>query len=366
MLINPLWYLKWFMAGFFADMKLKNYHSRILFIGVIFLSACTTQTKKETSQTVIKGNIQNSKTGKVYFYSYADSIDLFIERFTALDSSLIDADGNFSFELEINQPKVFSLRYGSRDLVSNLFISPGDQLEFKFYGNKFIPIIEPIGEEAKFNIYLLQFSDTFYKEPVRAKEYYIASNYYSADQYAVYNDQRKKQMLVFFNNYFRNDNISKNHRSYALFTIQYELASDQLMYLWKKRMKGEPYTADSSYYNFKNPNFVENADAFISPSYIRFLNLYLNEDYEKNISNGKTLTSSQNFHPSAEKYVLAHQLFNGIFLEAILYRIFYNDVKDVTDTEITERIISSNIDSLKSEFEIKYQLEEFKFNQKAP
>jgi len=364
MLINPLWYIKMIMAGFFIDMKLKNCYSRFLLVGVIFLSACTPEHNKETSQTIIKGNIQNSDAGKVYFYSYADSIDLFIERFTAIDSSIVDSEGNFSLELKINQPKVFSLRYGNRDLVSNLFISPGDHLEFKFYGNKFIPIIEPLGEEAKFNIYLLQFSDSFYKEPTRAKEYYIASNYYTAEQYATYNDERKKQMLTFFNNYFRNDSISQKHKSYALYTIHYELASDRLMYLWKKRMKGETYKADSSYYNFNDPAFIQNSDAFITPSYIRFLNLYLNDHYENNIANGKILTNSQNFHPSAEKYVLSHKLFSGIFLRAVLSRIFYNDTKDVTEAEIKDGIISSNIDSLKIEFEKRYRLKGANLNQK--
>lgn len=322
------------------------------------LAGCNQQPAGDDGSTTITGNMQRSSAGKIYFYSYADSVDFFLARTTPLDSAIVDEQGNFSFKLKINTPHVFSLQHGNRNLVSNLLISKGDQLQFKFYGNNNIPKITPFGDEAKFNTFLLNFVDTFYNDTTTHNEYYIASNYMDAAQFAAYNDRRKKNMIDYFNRYFENDSLQSEYRDYALQTICYELASDRLMYLWKKRMKGESVAPDSSFFNFTNPSFVENEAAFITPSYIRFLNLYIKDTYERMVEKGELpVNKTDKLIPPVEKYKLANTMLTGKFREAVLYNIILNDQHDVSREEIASKIAPASLDRLITSFKSKYSLE---------
>jgi hypothetical protein len=334
---------------------LKCFHGWLIF--ALLFTGCTTTSKDKSGLTFIKGNIQLPASGKIYFYSYADSIDFYLARQSPVDSVTVAQNGDFAFELKIDKPYVFSLQHDKKTLVSSLFINPGDQLEIRFYGKQHLPRITPFGPEAKFNTYLLNFIDTFYNETNRHNEYYIASNYMDLQQYATYTDKRKREMLAFFNGYFNNDTLKTVYSDFAIQSICYELASDRIMYLWKKRMKGEPVIPDSAYLNYADPSFVENSKALITPSYIRFINLYLKDVFERMVETG-TLPANEgdSLIVAVEKYKLALKLFNPPFRDVVLFNLLINEMNVVTDSEVVSSPGKAGLDTLISLFEKKYDL----------
>lgn len=325
----------------------------LLLIQLIFVG-CFSGSDNNKHEITIKGNVERKSDDKIYLYSYKDSVDFFISQKSILDSSLIDSNGDFNFYIKSRNPLVFNIQYGSSDLVSNMIVLPGDQLTFRFQGDHNDPAVVSEGEASSFNSYLLQFIHKFYKEEAIKKEYYIASNYMDIKTYEGYLDKRQQQML---NNYAVFSNgvvLKKEYHDYAVNTIKYEIASDKLMYLWKKRMKGEPVYPDSGYFAFATPEFVENVDAFITPSYIRFLNLYFKEIYGQKVESGELPEDkSKSLIPSPEKYKLANKMFTGRFLQALLYNILLDDANG-SEGANTKYYMGKNLDSLLYLFKEKY------------
>ncbi len=322
---------------------------------LILIGGCNQKAGNGEQGTIISGNIQFPETNKLYFYSFADSVDFFLARQTPIDSALIQANGDFSFHLTNGAQYVFKLQLNGKELLSNLLILPGDKLEINFYGKQHTPKIVPYGNAAKFNSFLLKFVDKFYKEKEVKNEYYIASNYMDPNHYEIYTNKRKKDMLNFFNSYFENDSILPVYSSFVVNSIYYELASDRLMYLWKKRMKGEPIAPDSSFFYFTEPSFVQNSSAFVTPSYIRFLNLYIKDTYERMVERGELpLNKKDKLIPSVEKYRIASELLDGTFEDAALYSIIVNDGNDVSDSTINVYKTRTSLDALKASFKSKY------------
>ena len=121
-------------------------------------------------------------------------------------------------------------------------------------------------------------------------------------QFTTYNNNRKQKQLNFFAKFFANDSINTDFRNYVVNTINYGIAVDRLMYIWKKRMKSENIYGDSTYFSFETPDFIENINAFNCPAYIRFLNLYIKDTYERMVEKGElTIDKSEVLKPSVEK-----------------------------------------------------------------
>jgi hypothetical protein len=311
----------------------------------------------DSDSTVIKGNIQFPPAGKIYFYSFSDSIDIFLENKSVMDSAIIDQNGNYEFKLHLKNSSAFDLVCGKKNLATNLFISPGDKIKIVFSGKENITHVISDGEAAKFNSYLVQYLDTFYRAPSVKDEYYIGTNYMDIQQFTTYSERRKQRQLDFYTDYFKGDVVEREFNNYALNTISYGIAVDRLMYVWKKRMKGENIVVDSSYYNFATTEFLENKDAFNCPAYIRFLNLYIKDIYERMVERGELpIDESERLIPAVEKYNLALQLLNGPSRDAVLCNIIYSDMHNVAAAEPADRKRKQPLDSMLMTFRKKYSL----------
>ncbi|HLG34102.1 MAG TPA: hypothetical protein VI757_04420 [Bacteroidia bacterium] len=338
---------------------IKRISYKAIFISAVHVVALglTGCNSDDSTSTIIKGTIQFPPADKIYFYSLADSTDIFLENKTAMDSSAIDKNGNYSFSLPLKNACAFDLVCGKKNLANNLFISPGDKLKIIFSSRSNDAHVISSGDAGKYNSYLIHFLDTFYRAASIREEYYIGTNYMDIQQFTLYNERRKQMQLDFFDNYFKGDSPKKELQDYALNTIHYGIAVDRLMYIGKKRMKGENVIADSSYFAFATPSFVENKDAFNCPAYIRFLNLYIKDMYERMVEReALPRDKSVRLIPAVEKYKLAMQLLHKPFRDAVLYNIIYNDMHDVTENAIVNPQVKLSPDSMMVLFIRKYSL----------
>jgi hypothetical protein len=311
----------------------------------------------DDKKTIIKGHIEFPVSDKIYFYSYRDTAATYLETMSVIDSSLIDKNGNYAFSLSPKILSSFNLVSGGNNLATNLFITPGEKIILNFIGKNNQPEFFPSGEAAKFNSYLVKFIDTFYKVQATKQEYYIATNYMDINAFASYNETRKQKQLEFFNSFFKYDPLKKDFKDYALNSIYYSIAADRLMYLWKKRMKGETVTADSSYFSFATPSFIENKNALLCPSYIRFLNLYIKDTFERMVERGELpLIKSEKLIPQVEKYKLALRLLKKPYCDVVLYNIIVGDLNDVAEKNHASHSSGISLDSLTVCFINKYGL----------
>ncbi len=322
------------------------------------VSSCNSVKKDEVAGAVIKGNIKNAPDSFVYYKSYKDSVDLFLGIKSTLDSVRIDGNGNFELHPKVDSASVFTLVCGNRDLISNALLTENGHLDITFTGKEFSPVILSKNEISDYNTFLLKLIYEFYKKPDIKQEYYIASNYMDAMPYAEYNGKRMDAMLDFYAKNWGNRSENQLYYDYAVYTVKYECAADRLMFLWKHRMKNLPIDPDSTYFNYTDKKFLNNPQAYISPSYIRFINLYLKDKYETLAVAGKVVPGAEKFAavPPVQKYMLASSLFEKPVLNAVLTNLLLSDLKDVDNKELSSSPSSRNLDSLELNFKTKYNL----------
>ncbi len=337
-------------------------HSRTLqraAVAVAFAGALACgmpRTPQAGTGAVIEGTIDAPEDSMVYLFAYADSLDRYIDRMTAIDSAVLDAGGRFTMHPAVTAPAIFSLRHANTDLVANGLLLPDSRLSFRFMGRDHRPRIEPIGMAARFNAYLIQFQDSFYRGKEAYRIYYIVANFMSPDEFARYTVDRKKRMQAFFDGFFGSDSLPPPCRSLARYSIDYEFASDRLMYVWKKRMKGESERPDSAFFDFLTPAFVDNADALVSPSYIRFVNLYIKHLYETAVENAAWAGHlSRADIPAVARYRLCDSLLTPPVRDAVFYDLFITDRQDLSVGQDALPAIRDP-DTLRAAFERKYGL----------
>jgi hypothetical protein len=331
-------------------MLFRKYIFYFLFSPVFFFSRCT----ENNSSTTINGRIEKHAAGQVYFYSYPDSSALYADQMIIMDSCAVDGNGDYSLAVHPGFSHVFNLEYERKNLVSNFFISSGDKITIDFRGVSFIPEITSKGKASSYNNYLLDFQKAFYTDSAVKQQYYIVSNYFDLQQYARFNDERKHKQLELYRNYFKEDAVDSAFSNYALNSIKYGIAVDRLMYLWKKRMKNEHIDFDPAFLNFETKYFLENKNALIVPAYIRFLNLYVKDLYERKVQDG--VYAGQNQNPFEEKGNLAETYLSLPFREVVLYNLALDDMKSVSSENRNSHSVS--LDKLVPAFIQKYHLDQ--------
>lgn len=323
--------------------------SGIFFIG---LYSCSTDDK---NQTVIKGNIHFPESNKLYFYSYANTVDKYLAKKSVSDSAIIDEKGNYSILLQWNNPDIFDLKIGNSTYASNFFLYPGDKLTIDFKEDNKMPSIKQNCESAKCCRFIVSYIDTFYENPLTKHLYYIQTNYLTPDEFIFYCNDRNKKQTAFYDKYFEDEESKKAFNDLMISEINYQSAVDRLMYAWKKRMKGESNLIEPSYYSFLNPALIENKNALSSPAYIRFLNLYINDMYEKMLEKGELSRHPQEkITASVEKYKIAVKHLNKPYRDVVLYNIIHDDIISSGEEKLLNGFSNIPIDSLIMWFNRKY------------
>ncbi len=296
----------------------------ILFLSII---SCNNHHENTTRIAIIEGKINPSLTKKhtIYFYQYTDSLSLFFCEKKATDSCELKPDGSFKLEiLNWNKSGFFDL--GTIDMVfaRNYFLQTDDHLNLIFEGNEMPPKLNLSGRVGKYNLFLQTFNDTFYRS-IHVKEmYYKTSNYMLAPDYAVYINNRKNNQFNFYKEYFKNEETDSVFKFYFENETNYNWANDKLYFLWKKRIRKEVVPGDSGYFDFLKIVKVDCAPALICPAYTRFINLYINELLDEEIS-----LSDEKKIPAIERCNLAKQKLKGAGLQIAFYNFLRDELNGV-------------------------------------
>ncbi len=347
-------------AVFYFISVLKNFtlsKRKYFFITIAFFATtfgCTTLPDSDRDSTILKGHGHFAPRQIIYLYAYANPVDKFLATKTIQDSAVVDDKGNYSFSLQWNKKDFFDLKTDDIWLANNLYLRHGDKLTIDF-DTKLSPIIDDDGDAALLNQFLVLFIDTFYNEAHEKNQYYIESNYYSGPQYSGYCDERQNRKLIFYKQYFSGNAPDSDFDTIMQQEIIYQSAVDKLMFAWKKRIKNEEHIIDSAYYNFLIPHFIENENALASPSYIRFINLYIGDIYDRKLANGELpQNQSEKFIPAVEKYKLALALLHKPYRDIVMYSILNDDLSQAGQEHKAINFARMPIDSLVASFCNKY------------
>ncbi|MDP1727583.1 MAG: hypothetical protein Q8M15_12435 [Bacteroidota bacterium] len=313
--------------------------------------------KSDANSVVIKGHTDFKKGTKLFLFGYTDSTDLFLDNLSAIDTSLVDENGDYYFSLKRSLNTVCELQTKDSVLVPILYLSPGKEHSINFSSESDNPGFNTSAIEGKYNDYFMKLIDTFYKEPEAKQFYYISSNFLESRQFDDYITERREKQLAFFENYFKDVIVDSNFKNFALSQIHYQFGTDKMYWVIKKRMKGVKLKIDSSYYNFLSPSLIQNQKAISCPGYIRFVKFYLKDTYErrveKELENKLPVTL-----PAREKYNIAVHDFKGPALKAALYNIIYDDMGGIGNSEIYKNISLQSFDKLLLLFKQKYSIKE--------
>ncbi len=304
-------------------MKINFANGLIIFSCLFILGSCENFHKTSSRTAVIEGHIDPAftKNPVIYFYQYTDSLSLFFCEKTASDSCVLNTDGSFKIEIA-NWQKSGFFDLGTREMVfaRNYFMEPGDELKLNFKGTELPLTLATYKQTGKYNTFLQVFNDTFYRDPVVKRNYFVVSNYMLAPDYATYIGKRRQAQLDFFNNYFRDGDINPVFKSWFEKETNFNWANDKVYFLWKKRMRQEEVPVDTSYFDFLQVVNTDDASALICPAYTRFIDLYLKELYQEEIFSlppGK----SQNL----EKCALAKKFLRGTGRKIAYYHILHDE-----------------------------------------
>lgn len=279
--------------------------------------------------TAIKGKIEFSPGNSIDLYAYPDLFQKYLNKKIIVASAPVDSRGKFSFSLNFYQPSAFDLKIGNRILVSNLFLTPGDQITINFRDTAAIPQITSNEKGGRNNRFLLRFNEKFFKEPKTMRDYYINSNFLTPDEYAGFLKSRRLEEIKLYNEYFSESTPGKEFSTYVLSEINYQYAVDKLMYLWKKGIKNKQVNIESNYYDFFSKDFIENPAALNSPSYVHFLNLYFTNLYEKQLFKAQNRKCLPNADQLFEKLIFAKKTFDGLSLHIIILKILNDEANSV-------------------------------------
>ena len=329
----------------------------VLFALSMSMVSCSNNEEQKEDKTIIEGSIQNPTHSKISFCTYPDTVSLYLGAKQAVYTVDLDAQGHFKFAIDNKTPVVFDLESGEQTLATNLIVLPGSHLEIKFTGKENRPNIVSSGEASEFNGFLIELLDSFYESPSLKQEYYIGTNYMDIHYFSDYLDKRRQAETGLYNSYFEGKTINKVYEEYAKNTIDYCWGADKLYYLWKKRMKIENIHGDSAYFSFQTKSFIQNAGAINCPSYIRYLNLYIKDYYERLVETGALpKVKGEKLIPDVEKFMLAHELLDSTFRDIALYNIYFGDTHDLAKGAVQDTLRGRSLDSLKASFCRKYNL----------
>lgn len=220
-------------------------------------------------KAIILGKVSGGASDTVMVAIQPNSLDPKELQFKAI----LNDDGQFRLEIPLSKGTMAELVY--EEQATSLFLFPGAPLELSFKARKMLSSIKYKGNKMGENLYLAKFEKKF----VEDEAYQVLPDiiFYKEKEFTTFLDERKENMLGFFEQYNDKYGFSPEFKEYALAEIAYSWANDKLTYadLREHIVNGEPrLTLTPTYYDFLGKVELDNQAALVSQTYTNFLKSY--------------------------------------------------------------------------------------------
>ncbi len=276
----------------------------------------------------LKGTIKNPKNDVVYvkyyeeYVSYAEAI---------ADSAIVDKKGNFSMLFNWDQSYPAYFYHG--DEMTELFLSPGDDLSLTLDTKEFDETIAYKGEGSIVNNYIAQKTLRFPGVD--------ANGYKSPElEFTKLLDSVLMVQMNFYKEYF--SSFSKESPStdafivYEQTSILYNWATQKMQYPSYNRYLNKlqkPVQLSPGYYDYFDEVAIYNPEAMKSYYYLEFLSGYVDREIWMSVKEDTMLT----FDTAKDKFI--NNNLGGVFEEYILAEWAFNKLTDNGDIETGQLII---------------------------
>lgn len=218
---------------------------------------------------VILGKVNGFKGDTVMVAIQSNSLDPKEEQFR----TNLDGKGEFRLDIPLTEGTIAELVFG--DDAATIYLTPGEPLSLSFRANKMISSIAFKGKGIGENIYLAKYEKKFIED----EAYQVLPDiiFYKEAEFTEFLDERKENMLGFFEKYDEKYQFSPQFKAYALAEIEYTWANDKLTYpdLREHIVNGQPrLTMTSSYYDYLSQVNLNDLGAMSNPVYTTFLKNY--------------------------------------------------------------------------------------------
>ena len=343
--------------------------STILSIIVIFLITSCTQSENNSKlkKTIITGQVSNFTDVSEYDFIEVIYEDILANQITISEN--IDKNGQFRFELDIEYPKEFYLKYNS---LLAFHISPGDSLHFDINGDCWDIITETSAEEYNFYKvsgtcekmnsdiinYTALFLDSVNNWDLQSKM--IASS--TPSEYKTFMTKltnERNQIVLNFNQEY---NTCEEFKEWISLKLKFTEWEDLMRYRWVHPMQNQKDITEyfnsmpDEYFSFLTEWDSENREYLKSKNYISFLNEYamyydqkLSEDALSHLDKDAPNSMAESFKiRKAHILKLDPGFTRDILLAKMYYRLldakYYNLIKDIyTEGEIYDLILAERI-----------------------
>ncbi len=295
---------------------MKNY---ILFgLVLILFTACKTQNEgnkpKKLDQKVatsIHGTINNPNYPNVILENMG-------EQLTAQVSN-----GQFTFSLMLDEPKIFNIRYGRRS--GQIFINPGDQVVFSTNANEFSQVMNYTGSRAIENNYLTKkFNKDRMARSLKVKTYKLEEPDFIAES-----DKMLETNKAEFKTFCETNEIDPFFKFIIDTEIEYEWANDRLIYPRYHQFytKKESFDVSPVYYDFQRNLDLDDPGKMHSPNFNGFVSNYADSEAGKILEQDEALKLSDNGLAKTKFDIIQKQFKNEDIKEYLMYNTLKSHIR---------------------------------------
>lgn len=293
----------------------------VAFFFLILFQACHQSNRDDAVVQVRLLNCKGKDCERVILYKYREPFSLIHLKKEPVDTFTADRSGRLRFTIQADQlPCLIDLGGSSYVFSRDIYISRGDRLKLVFDHAYDPPSLVSRTESGRYNSFLQTFADTFYRNPEVRNDYYNGSNFLLVPDYAKYIDKRHQQQLQFAEEILNDPGADSLFKKFLLHEINYQWANDKTAFLWKKWIRNEEVPLPGEYFDFLNQLDLHDPDAWKSPAYQRFLELYVRELHRQ-----LPVSSQTGTYTARVKADLASRIFSGTTLKIALWQILQEE-----------------------------------------
>jgi len=258
----------------------------LFFFVILIITSCIQKDNNQMSKkTIISGQVSNFE--KVSEHDFIEIIFPDLLAGQKKVSQQIDEKGQFRFEIDLNKPTEFNLKYSG---YLTYYISPGDSLHFAINSDCWSKTTDTYKEESDFykvsgtsekmNSDVTKFMGIYRDSLLNWQANSDSVKSMDALNFLMFKNNQLNELQTSLANFNVSENTSKEFRNWSQNFIKYDNLSSIMEYRWAHAMAinedfGSYVTKmPPEYFDFLNKLENRRGDELIVSTYLNFLNEY--------------------------------------------------------------------------------------------